>query len=668
MKKYGILQNFSRTVTGKTIAFILCVISLILFIASAAGICFCASENIYTSGSELELFRTLASPLYRSQAYSMMYGVLKDADREELVEEQNISIVIYDSEGNIAEKSYYYSESDTEIANLYFAVLNDKKHKSVVYAGEYPLAEDYQYHDNAEYAENSDIYDIYTAKVYIRSGFPVNDNYRIYNTAAHYGYMYRYVIIIAAVLSLLISAVTFINLMCASARMPNSDELHPGPFNRVPFDIITLLTFIAICVPLSFLSDNVFSNNNIWAILIPCSGIFFICVFLGWCMSLSARVKQKNLFKNTLVFNVLRIIWLGICGIHRFNKKVFSYGTVMWRTILILSIVTVTEFVAILICWFETDNLMVFWIIEKLIINTVIIITVTYLCKIEAGGKALADGNLGYKIDTAGMHGSIRRHGENLNKIGEGMSKAVEQRMKIERMKTELITNVSHDIKTPLTSIVNYADLISQEPTDNEKIKEYSEVLQRQSQRLKRLTEDLIEASKASSGNLDVQLVPCDAGIFITQIAGEYSDSLTEAGLTLVAKQSDIPITIMADSRRMQRIFDNLMSNIRKYSLTGTRVYISLEEVAGNAVFILKNTSRSEMDMTEDELFERFTRGDSSRHTDGNGLGLSIAKSLTELQKGSMHIYTDGDLFKVILTFPIINQATQINEPENQKN
>ncbi len=234
------------------------------------------------------------------------------------------------------------------------------------------------------------------------------------------------------------------------------------------------------------------------------------------------------------------------------------------------------------------------------------------------------------------------------------MSQAVEQRLKSERMKTELITNVSHDIKTPLTSIINYASLIGNEKTDNQNIAEYSKVLVTQSEKLKRLIEDLVEASKASTGNLDVAPVPCEAAIFIAQAGGEYEEKITDAGLSLVTNVPERQLRIMADSRRMWRVFDNLMDNICKYSQSGTRVYLSLEASGKDALITFKNTSRDPLNISADELVERFVRADTSRNTEGNGLGLSIARSLTELQGGNFRISVDGDLFKVELRFPII--------------
>jgi signal transduction histidine kinase len=234
------------------------------------------------------------------------------------------------------------------------------------------------------------------------------------------------------------------------------------------------------------------------------------------------------------------------------------------------------------------------------------------------------------------------------------MSIAVEDRLKSERMKTELITNVSHDIKTPITSIINYASLINDEKTENPKISEYTQVLIRQSEKLKRLVEDLVEVSKATTNNLDVLLAPCNANVFIQQASGEYEEKMKASELTMVTSVPDKEINIMADGRRMWRVFDNLMNNICKYAQPGTRVYLSLEEKEKCAEITFKNTSREALNMTEDELMERFTRGDSSRNTEGNGLGLAIAKSLAELQGGKMNVIIDGDLFKAVLRFPVI--------------
>lgn len=250
-----------------------------------------------------------------------------------------------------------------------------------------------------------------------------------------------------------------------------------------------------------------------------------------------------------------------------------------------------------------------------------------------------------------------------LDRISDGMNIAVEERMKSERFQTELITNVSHDIKTPLTSIINYLDFLSQEEKKENRnpqvVKEYMEVLDRQSVRLKKLIEDLIEASKASAGSLNIEKEPCELGIFLQQIAGEYEERLEHAKLTLNLSLPEKGVYVEADGRYLWRAVDNLLQNACKYAMANTRIYLLLQEQAGQAMIVIKNVSASELNISAEELMERFVRGDRSRHTEGSGLGLSIAKSLTELQGGKFAIEIDGDLFKTRIMFPIIPQ----NEP-----
>ena len=287
------------------------------------------------------------------------------------------------------------------------------------------------------------------------------------------------------------------------------------------------------------------------------------------------------------------------------------------------------------------------------------------------------------------MLGDFKEHGENLNSLGQGISRAVAERMKIEHLKTELITNVSHDIKTPLTSIINYADLICEETMRNKeedqrpkeaalgqgtegqsdseggvrneeansckdaRIREYAEVLLRQSRRLKKLLEDLVEASKATTGNLEVDLKPCEVGVLLSQAVGEYQQRMEEKGLELIARQPEHSVIIIADGRHLWRVFDNLLNNICKYAQERSRVYLRVEEKQDSVQIIIRNMSKNPLEISGEELQERFVRGDRSRHMEGNGLGLSIEKSLIELQDGKMEIVMDGDLFKVILCFSV---------------
>ena len=276
---------------------------------------------------------------------------------------------------------------------------------------------------------------------------------------------------------------------------------------------------------------------------------------------------------------------------------------------------------------------------------------------LQKGGEKLARGDFSSPIDTKYLIGDFKRYGQELNDVQSGLEQAVQEQMKAEHLKTELITNVSHDIKTPLTSIVNYVDLLKKEDIPSPEAREYIAVLDRQSHRLKKLTEDLVEASKASSGVLNVDLQPTDVNVLFSQIEGEYQERLAACQLTLVTQPPAPGTVIRADSRLLSRVMDNLVSNICKYALPSTRVYV-VSTLSREAVTIsFKNVSRDELNISPDELMERFVRGDASRHTEGSGLGLSIARSLVQLQGGRFDLAIDADLFRADITFSLSESA-----------
>lgn len=267
------------------------------------------------------------------------------------------------------------------------------------------------------------------------------------------------------------------------------------------------------------------------------------------------------------------------------------------------------------------------------------------------GVECIVNGELSYEIDCAQMDGEAKVLAEGINHMSDGLEQAIDKAVRNERMKTELITNVSHDIKTPLTSIINYVDLIQRENVDNEKIKSYVEVLVKKSQRLKHLTEDLVEASKVSTGNIEIERVRLDFIQLIEQGLGEIEDRFNERNLVLVSAIAEEPVTIFADGRRVYRILDNLLTNVYKYAMPGTRVYVETILTDHTVSMTIKNISEHQLNIPTEELTERFIRGDVSRSTEGSGLGLSIAKSLTELMNGTFELYLEGDLFKATVTF-----------------
>ncbi len=282
------------------------------------------------------------------------------------------------------------------------------------------------------------------------------------------------------------------------------------------------------------------------------------------------------------------------------------------------------------------------------------------LQQVVKGTQTIGGGKFDHKIDASRMHGENRELAEAVNSIGDGIAEAVATSMKDERLKADLITNVSHDIKTPLTSIINFVNLLKREDIEDERIRGYIQVLDAKSQRLKQLTDDLVEASKISSGNISLQMERINFKELINQTMGEFAEKMEEKCLRMISSMPEEPVYIEADSRRIWRVAENLFGNVYKYALEGTRVYLDLtvrEEAGGRfAVFSMKNISAQPLNISADELTERFIRGDVSRSTEGSGLGLSIAQNLTTLQNGQFQIYLDGDLFKVILRFPCLEQ------------
>lgn len=267
------------------------------------------------------------------------------------------------------------------------------------------------------------------------------------------------------------------------------------------------------------------------------------------------------------------------------------------------------------------------------------------------GMNRIRDGEVDFKLDVDSLHGENRYLAEAVNRIGDGIDKAVKTSMKDEKMKTDLITNVSHDIKTPLTSIINYIDLLKHLEIKEEPAKGYIDILDNKAHRLKQLTDDLVEASKISSGNITLNMEKINLTELVNQGIGEFSDKLEDSELEVVFTGTEKPAYIYADSRHMWRVLENLLNNICKYALTGTRVYIEIQNEEEIVSLSVKNISRQQMNISPDELTERFIRGDSARSTEGSGLGLSIAKNLIRAQKGEFNIYLDGDLFKVVLKF-----------------
>lgn len=446
---------------------------------------------------------------------------------------------------------------------------------------------------------------------------------------------------------LLLTVVSFVFLASAAGHRRSEEGIVLTLLDKIPVDLFSAVVFLFEFMMLA--ASILFANESeTWKSAYVFLGVFglmaiiMVVAGLGYILSLCVRIKAGKWWRNSICYWILN-------GIRKVFRDIFRNIGLLWKTGMVLGVVSFMEFFVLV----ETDrSFVVFcWFMEKLVLCAVIFVFIIQIYELQKASRHMADGDLSYKINTGRMFWECRKHGENLNKIGEGMSKAVDERMKSERFKTELITNVSHDIKTPLTSIINYVDLLSKEELHNEKAVEYLEVLDRQSSKLKKLIEDLVEASKASTGNLPVDARKMDAGVCLTQTVGEFEEKLSLAGLQLIVSKPEEPAYIMADGRHMWRVIDNLMNNICKYGQPGSRVYVNLEATEKTVNVTFRNISKYPLNISGGELMERFVRGDKSRNTEGHGLGLSIAQSLMRLMGGDMDIIVDGDLFKVILIF-----------------
>ena len=628
---------------GKGLLYAAVILSAIMLALSVLGAAYMISSDYYLKSEEDILNENLESMTVRSayEAFDRNFNHNKGKfDSQTASDYGSFSFKILDSHRNVLTRST--TKLDSYPYRIYVCVLPPTQSGTDFYeitgiSSDFSIYEDL--HKNNYYTE----YYIVEGAINPNSG--MLDVYRIYSTAHHILYSLKIGIYLIGVLSLVLLIVSFVSLMSVAGRRPKKDEIVPWFFHKMPFDILMTI-YVFFSLALISLGGSFHDEVGI--------GLLFFCsLFLPlFCMSFAVRIKTKTLIRNTLIFKILMLLWKGIKAVGRFLMTVIKNMRLLWKVILV--------FVGLMLFWGITIA-MHSWRFEAVllflapftVLPALIMITLQ-INRLKKGAQELSEGHFDHVIDTKMMLPEIKKHAVNLNSMAAAQKIAVEEKLKSERMKTELITNVSHDIKTPLTSIINYADLISKEENNSEKTKEYSEVLVRQSKRLKTLLEDLVEASKASTGNLEVDLQPCDAQVFISQCAGEYEEKFGQYDLTLITSVPEEPVRIMADGRRMQRVFDNLLNNACKYSMPGTRVYVDLKETDKEAVFTFKNTSKEQLNMTEEELMERFTRGDSSRNTEGSGLGLSIAGNLAELQNGKLRLTTDGDLFKATLSFPKI--------------
>lgn len=638
------MKNWIRSLSAKIICFILCVVFLTVTVLSVVGAVYMIAGQFYVLPKEY-VKESLFEDMLRSDSNNILWHHIGD--------EEYHYYSVYDYDPTITNVRYTVVSPEGEVfgTNSYFTSF-DFSFKWIFYKdkdGNYTEI-DY-YFEGAENKENADIY---TVNMSVDPDLSVKDQYFFFDLVIDVTYSLLYWIYPIGIFSLIAFAACFIILMCTSGRRPDSEELHQGLFSQIPIDILIGLCTLGIYAMFWFIWDVIYTGEVVATVLSIVGALISANIILGLFITVAYRIKAKTLLSNTLIWIIAKLIFKLFKSLFKSIAFMLRAIPLVWKTSVFALANLLTDFILLLMVWNYNDAGFILWLLKALLILPLIIYCALMLRKLEKGGEALASGDLSGRIDTAKMFGNFKKHGENLNSISAGMATAVEKRLQSERMKTELITNVSHDIKTPLTSIINYSRLIAENDCNCEKHSEYSEVLLRKSEHLKRLLDDLVEISKASTGNLEVSLSSCDAAVLIAQAEGEFREKCESAKLTFICSFPDRPLYMMADPRRIWRVFENIMSNACKYSLPNSRVYLTLEKEGDDVVFTFRNTSREAIKVSGEELTQRFVRGDSSRTTEGNGLGLSIAKSLTELQGGTMDITIDGDLFKVTLRFPEI--------------
>ena len=456
--------------------------------------------------------------------------------------------------------------------------------------------------------------------------------------------------VIAAVMTLICLAL----FIFAAGHERDIEGIVEGPLEKIPLDMSLLLTVIVEVIAVLLIRANVGILCTVLAFLSA------IAIGLFFCSTAAINFKARKIFKNNMFLKWLRKlnwksrVWTvyGIITVLEAFFYIFGdfFGALYWRLFGGYTYYSYYYGGGI----YVPATRLIPWLIEKVILALILHWIIKSYSRIKETSEKLAAGDTTAHVDIDRMPQAFAETGKAINDIRAGIEVALEEQTKSERMKVELITNVSHDIKTPLTSIINYIDLLEKEKIENKNVTEYLEVLDRQSQRLKKLVIDIVEVSRATTGNISYEMERVNAVVLLDQSIGEFSERLNDKKIELVTGFPDEDLYLQADNRYLWRVFDNLMDNIVKYSQPGTRAYVDLENGENVLRFIFKNTSKAKLNISADELMERFVRGDKSRYTEGNGLGLSIARSLTEGMGGRIKIDIDGDFFKVILEFDSI--------------
>jgi len=505
------------------------------------------------------------------------------------------------------------------------------------------------YYDNNDVIGGIDLEDLqinknvrYVCIAYnIKNDASEDGNMSLWKNIVNIVYSSKITMIVSMVIFFFVFLLTLAFLIGTLGRKYGEKKIRCNCIDKIPLEILLVVFVVAEGFSFRFLEDMLHCDDVSMSIV--ALGIIETLLVLIICLIVK-RAKTGTFFKYTLIGLLIRPL-LKILNDIKKDVNPLIKVTFQWFLVTLVEIGFVFG-----LCENIVACLIVFYIYK--ILEYIFVVIVTYqISIINESVRCVAEGKFDEKVDVDKLEGSFKELGSNINRINDGIANLVDERTKSERMKTELITNVSHDIKTPLTSIINYVDLLKKENINNKVANEYIEVLDRQSERLKKLIVDLVEVSKATTGNMEVELEVCDVGMLLTQALAEFADKLEETNLDVIVSQSEENIHAYVDGRHLWRVFDNIINNICKYAMKGTRVYVDVRVVEGRVYVEFKNISGKPLNISADELMERFVRGDASRNTEGSGLGLCIAKNLTELMDGYLQLTVDGDLFKVALDF-----------------
>lgn len=644
----------------KTGCFLLLLVALVVGVAGGAAACYLADQGAYTISREdmlemglQERCGAVADNVARAYAQET-YG----AAEEDLP--GYLFAYAYDGHWQLYPQYYmgqsnYRYEIRDGAGNLLKSTYNGEgclaRLESVQTVNEI-LVDSPPYGDRLEETESSGIYwkavDLtYTVTGYVLQDLAYDDQFSQYVTLVGNMYQYRFALVVLVCVCLAALLCLVVYLLSAAGHRPDRQGIALNPFDKLPGDlylaaVIGGVTLLAMLFRRSFYWEGWITLVTGIACLLA-AGIL-VTAFL---MSLATRVKygQGYWWRRSVVGFCLVLLLRACRFVVRGARSLFGMLPTIWKWLLIGGL----AWIFTLACLNPYTTGMGA-LATACLWAFLIVYPAWSFGQLRKAARRMAEGKFQEKVPLDHLHGSFRQIAQDLNALGQGASLAVERQLRSERMKTELITNVSHDIKTPLTSIVNYVDLL-QKPHTPQEGEQYLEVLARQSQRLKKLTEDLVEMSKASSGNIPVNLAPVNVVELVNQALAEYEEKLKKAQLPVVFTARQSEILTMADGRLFWRVLDNLLGNCVKYAQPGTRVYVDVVKYEKKVMISMKNVSRAELNLPAEELMERFVRGDCARNTEGSGLGLNIAKTLMELQKGKLNLVIDGDLFKAVLLF-----------------